>query len=88
MDNGQYLTRQLFGTQLDKILQEAGMNAKLYNTHSFRIGAATSAREAGISDVNIQMLGHWKSDAYKLYIRTPAPYLARFSSQLAGHPPR
>ena len=81
MDNGQYLTRQLFGTQLDKILQEAGVNAKLYNTHSFRI-------EAGISDVNIQMLGCWKSDAYKLYIRTPAPHLARVSSRLAGHPPR
>ena len=53
MENGQFLTQQLFGTQLDSILQEAVQNIKHYNTHSFRIGAATSAHDAGISDANI-----------------------------------
>ena len=48
MENGQYLTRELFRGQLNTILQEAGLNAKDYNTHSFRIGAATTAHEAGI----------------------------------------
>ena len=57
MEDGQYLTRELFRAQLNTILREAGLNAKDYNTHSFRIGAATSAREAGISDASIQMLG-------------------------------
>ena len=49
MKNGQYLTRELliFRGQLNTILQEAGLNAKDYNTHSSRIGAATTAREAG-----------------------------------------
>ena len=88
MEDGQYLTRELFRAQLNTILQEAGLNAKDYNTHSFRIGAATSAREAGISDASIQMLGQWKSDAYKVYIRTPREELAKFSSQLAAGPCR
>ena len=57
MEDGQYLTRELFRAQLDTILQEAGLNAKDYNTHSFRIGPVTSACEAGISDSNIQILG-------------------------------
>ena len=84
MENGQYLTRQLFGAHLNSILQEVGQNAKHYNTHSFRIGAATSARESGVSDENIQMLGRWKSDAYKLYIRTPREELAKLSGKLVA----
>ena len=88
MEDGQYLTRELFGAQLNTILQEAGLNAKDYNTHSFRIGAATSARKAGISDASIQMLGRWKSDAYKVYIRIPREELTKFSSQLAAGPCR
>ena len=56
MEDGRYLTRELFRAQLNTILQEAGLNAKDYNTHSFRIGAATSAHEAVISDASIQML--------------------------------
>ena len=31
------------------------INASQYNTHSFHIGAATSAKEARISDAHIQM---------------------------------
>lgn len=86
MENGQYLTQQLFRAQLNSILQEAGLNVKHYNTHSFRIGAATSAHDSGISDANIQMLGRWKSDAYKLYIRTPREDLAKLSGQLVAGP--
>ena len=35
-----------------------------YSGHSFRRGAATSAREAGLTDAGIQLLGRWKSDEY------------------------
>jgi len=45
-----------------------------YSGHSFRRGAATSARLAGLSDSEIQLLGRWKSDSYRLYIDTP-PHL-------------
>ena len=32
--------------------------------------AATSALEAGLSDEEIQLLGRWKSECYRLYIVT------------------
>ena len=50
-------------------LQQAKIDSRGYSTHSFRIGMATSAKDAGISDVHIKMLGRWKSEAYQLYVR-------------------
>lgn len=48
-----------------------------YSGHSFRRGAATSARKAGLSDEEIQLLGRWKSECYRLYITThPSRILA------------
>ena len=69
--DGTYLTRGRFAAALTDTLSEAGIESKAYNTHSFRIGAATTANDKGISDVNITMLGRWKSNAYQQYVRTP-----------------
>ena len=80
--SNQGLTRQEFSARLSRTLTAAGVPLKGYTTHSFRIGAATTAKEAGVSDVHIKMLGRWKSDAYQLYVRTPRDRLARLSRQL------
>ena len=42
-----------------------------YNTHSFRIGAATWAASRGVSHTIIQQMGRWRSMAYMKYIRMP-----------------
>lgn len=76
------LTRQNFHTALSSVLQQAGLNDRKYNTHSFRIGAATLAQQAGIVDTQIKMLGRWQSNAYQQYMRTPREELARLSKQL------
>ena len=41
-----------------------------YTGYSFRRGAATSARLAGLSEDEIQLLGRWKSNCYRLYVET------------------
>ena len=62
-------TRELVVGQVRQILAVLGIKGH-YSGHSFRRGAATSAREAGLSDDEIMLLGRWKSDSYRLYIDT------------------
>lgn len=83
--DGSYLTHARFATMISDTLQQVGIDHKHYATHSFCIGAATTAKEAGISDVHIKMLGRWKSNAYQLhliYVKTPRAELAKLSKQV------
>ena len=49
-----------------------------YSSHSFRIGAATAAAEAGIPAAHlIQTLGRLSSSAYMLYVHTSPDTIAR-----------
>ena len=82
LEDGQYLTRSLFGNFLDNLLDVLHLKKEHFNTHSFRTGAASSARAANILDHQIQMLG--RSNAYKLYIRTPPTDLANLLKVLAA----
>lgn len=84
-EDGSGLTRQTFATLINPLLSRLNLNTKNYNTHSFRIGAATSAAEAHIPDTYIKMLGRWRSDAYQCYIKTPPHDLAKLSKQLVAH---
>ena len=73
---GGSFTRQRLTETLRETLMAVGIDGH-YTGHSFRRGAATSAREAGLSEDEIQLLGRWKSDLYRLYIVTyPARILA------------
>ncbi|XP_075037430.1 uncharacterized protein LOC142098485 [Mixophyes fleayi] len=67
--NGIPLTKYQFATILKRTLQSINLNSTLYGTHSFRIGAATSAALAGSSSEAIKALGRWKSAAFKSYVR-------------------
>ena len=88
-EDGAYLTRTSLTTHLRSLLLLAGFDPELYASHSFRIGAATTAAAAGLPDWQIQALGRWSSDCYTRYIRTPQAILAKASSPLAAyHPPR
>ena len=60
------------------------MDHRQFNTHSFRIGAATSAKHARVSDSHLKALGRWKSDAYLKYVRLSPKNLARLSKSLAS----
>ena len=82
--NGSPLTREKFVKELRSGLRLAGIQAENYAGHSFRIGAATTAANQGLSDSLIKTLGRWESAAYMLYIRTPQSVLRSVAMSLVG----
>ena len=50
-------------------LKALGEDSMAFSTHSLHRGASTHAHKANITDLEIQCLGHWKSDCYKQYIQ-------------------
>ena len=65
---GQLLTQPAFLSRLRALLQACGLPASDYSGHSFRRGAASAMFQAGLPGEVIQIMGDWKSDAYKLYL--------------------
>lgn len=59
-----------FNTELLRCLQYCGLDISRYKNHSFRIGGACHAADKGFSDAQIRALGRWKSDAFKVYLRS------------------
>ena len=66
-------TEPLTKAQVNKILKKGvetlGLPAEDYSSHSFRIGAATSAAIQGVSGDMIKLMGRWTSNAVNSYIR-------------------
>ena len=83
-EDGRYLTRVSFVEGVRDALHQAGLVAKDYAGHSFRIGAATTAARKGLQDSLIQTLGRWESSAYTRYIRTAPETLRKVAGALTG----
>jgi len=64
----QAFTREHVVHRLQHIATTVGLGQGKWNRHSFRRGAATWAAQVGLADTEIQTLGRWRSDAYKVYI--------------------
>ncbi|XP_067314705.1 uncharacterized protein [Pseudorasbora parva] len=69
-DTNRPVTRFWFQKHLKSILILSGISADNFSSHSFRIGAATTAAQKGLSQHQIQKLGCWSSEAFKSYIRS------------------
>eukprot|EP00741_Cyanophora_paradoxa_P010356 tig00020531_g10020.t1 len=81
--DGRPLHRSAFSAALVSWLVAAKVPAAQHlQPHSFRIGAATAAAEAGMPAYAIQLLGRWKSDAFLVYIRTPPESILRLRSSI------
>lgn len=86
--NGRILTRPTFVFFLRKLICRVNRKHELHidvnkvSGHSLRRGGATSMAHAGIPDRIIQLMGRWKSSAYKLYIQTPKTDLYKGASRL------
>ena len=77
--DGTFLTRQF----LSSILASCFPNGHI-NTHSFRIGAASTAASVGVPDSTIQILGRWSSNAFHRYLRFSNTSVAQLSQRMAS----
>lgn len=81
LDRSSFIKRTVVG-YLSKALMEAGYPASRFTGHSLRRGAATWASSIGMSAQEIQTLGRWNSDCYKLYIDAGPEHHRRFGARL------
>ena len=70
-----FLSRQVLSNVLRSLLPKNSCGP--ISSHSFRIGAATTAAAAGVPEWLIKVLGRWSSDCYERYIKTPSAVLER-----------
>ena len=64
-DSGKPLTQTGLVAEVKAALERGGVCSKGYLGHSFRIEAAMTAVEAGVSEAVIQQLGRWRCAAYR-----------------------
>ena len=64
-------SKQRFIRKLREALVAVGVDQSSFAGHSFQIGVATAASQAGFSVSTIETLGRWSSAAFLTYIRTP-----------------
>ena len=63
------VSRNYFVNKLNIALSYCGLSHNSYKSHSFRIGAASYYASTGLSDEQIRLLGRWRSNAFRRYIR-------------------
>lgn len=78
-------TREYLTAKLRSDIKRLGIKGN-FSGHSFRRGAATSAEKSGLSKDEIQLLGRWKSNAYKLYIQPSQDRAHSTSRRFQSHP--
>ena len=78
--DGRHLTRAGFSSVLKRIGPQGMRNV---SSHSFRIGAASTAAAAGHPRWLIQAMGRWTSNCFRDYIRIPKSTLLAVSKSLA-----
>ena len=79
--DGRFLTRRGLMRILNSIKPR---EVKNMSTHSFRIGAATTAAAAGYPKWAIQALGRWSSDCYRIYVRISNNTISSLSRAMAA----
>lgn len=85
LSSGRYMTRKDVSNTTKTLLRRAGFNPSGFSSHSYRIGAATTAAAVGLPDHLIQRLGRWRSNTYQVYIR-PTTHLLRDATGRMAHP--
>ena len=80
--NGTVLTRVKFSKLVRETVLAAGWSGN-FTSHSFQVGAASTAASLGVPDYLIKALGRWDSDAYLLYVKLSRHQVATVSRLMA-----
>lgn len=83
--DGTPLSRRTLASNLHTLLELCGLQPNNYNTHSFRIGAATTAAAAGLPAWLIKILGRWRSDSYQRYIHLPQATILQVPTTMVAY---
>ena len=86
LHNGAPLSKDTLMANVKQVLTRHGVCTTGITGHSFRIGAATAAAQAGLEDSLIQTRGRWHSAAFLRYIRTPTHVLVSATTRLILQP--
>ena len=78
------LTRSKLTATIRCLLSQTRRCPHNYSSHSFRIGAATTAAAAGLPTWLIKTLGRWSSNAYLSYVRCPIDVIASVPKTLSS----
>ena len=81
--NGSAVSYTDLHKSISRLTTIVGLDPTNYNTHSLRIGGATSMAILGFNESAIKELGRWKSSCFKLYCRA-APSSLRAVSGIFG----
>lgn len=68
--NGSPLTRNDIHTHACRLFSLVGVSPSSYRGVSFRAGGATALTDAGVPLEHIRLIGRWKSNAYRCYVRS------------------
>ncbi len=63
------VSKYWFNKHLNLLLSASGLSPSRLSSHSFHIGAASTAAQSGIPPHIIKILGRWASSAHTSYIR-------------------
>ena len=80
--------RYLLRAHIATLLQQHNSPPLHFNTHSLRQGGATALAAAGTPQYVIQILGRWRSDAFKRYLEFSDEFITNANRAMAGLGPR
>ena len=78
------LDRVTLVNHIKQLATSLGLDSSRYSGHSLRIGGATSAAKAGLSQWQIKLLGQWNSQAYQVYIKQDPRACADLAARMAA----
>ena len=85
LSNKKIVTYNMFQRKLRFLLHKVGYDPTKYSTHSFRRGSTTLLFKAEVPADKIQLMGDWRSDAYKKYLSYDLEDKLKISKIMSRH---